>query len=95
MITIAAGFCGVLLLRFGRPAFWILWAIWMILALGLPQIHVAMEEAPESLFGRIGNIAADAFGSIPWNVAVGLIAVVGMACVAGSWFFVRSQQVEN
>ena len=95
LITIAAGFCGVLLLRFGRPAFWILWAIWMILAIGLPQIHDAMKEAPDSLFGRIGNAVFGAFGGVSRSAVIGAAAILGLACLAGSWFFVRRQQVTS
>ena len=92
-VTLVAGFCGVLMLRFGRTAFWILWAIWMILAIGIPQIHTAMEEAPSSLFGRVGSSAAALLGGLPGSVRVGGLAVIGLVCFAGTWGFVRRQQV--
>lgn len=95
LITLAMASCfgGVLIMHFGRTAFWCIWCVWMILAIGGPQISEAMEETPDSMFGRIGTWIANLLGQVPMNLwaLLGLLVIVGSA--AGTWGFLRREQV--
>lgn len=95
LITAAGGFCGGLLIRFGRKAFWAIWAVWMVGCLGFPRVQTAMEEAPGSIFGRIGNSIAESFRAIPASILIAAAAVLIIACLAGSWAIIRRQEVTS
>ena len=92
-VCLVSCFCGVLILRYGRRAFWVLWAIWMICTVGIPQIHSAAEEAPDSLFGWVGNKIGFLFSGFTLNVVIAIAAVVSILCFAGAWLYLRKQQV--
>lgn len=92
-VCLVSGFCGVLILRYGRKAFWVLWAVWMICTIGLPRIHEAMEEAPNSLFGWIGNKIGFLFSGFTANEVIGIAAAVSLLSLAGAWLYLRKQQV--
>lgn len=92
-VTTVGDFCGALLMRFGRTAFWILWGVWMILCIGFPQIHDAMEEAPGSFFGVLGMRIIEMIGKVPAGAWIGLLAAVVIGCAAGAWQIIRSQEV--
>lgn len=84
---------GMLMLRFGNKVFWVLWALWMFGCLGIPRMVDAIEEAPHSLFGRIGNWAGNIIFHIPLSVWIGVAVFAYIACVLGSWIIIRKQQV--
>lgn len=88
-----SGFCGALLLRYGRKAFWVLWAVWMICAVGIPQIHSATENAPNSLFGWIGKKIGWIFSGFTVNMFIGIMVVISILSLAGAWIHLRNQQV--
>lgn len=93
LLPIVAIFCGVLMLRFGRKVFWVIWVIYMLAALGIPTIMDHAETAPESLYGRIGIMCIGLFEKIPVNVWVCLGIVLVIVSFAGSWLLLRKQQV--
>ena len=92
-VPVFGGFFGALMMKFGRTAFWILWALWMVLCLGFPNIHEAIEEAPNSMLGKIGIAAADVFGGVPVSAWIMLGAAAAVVSLVGSWMIVRRQQV--
>lgn len=94
-VPVFGGIFGALMMKFGRTAFWILWALWMVLCLGFPNIHDAIEESPNSMLGKIGIAAADVFGSVPVSVWIILGAAAAAASLVGSWMIVRRQQVTS
>ncbi len=51
IVTVLGIFFGVLLMKNGKKAFWVLWGIWMFASLGLPRIAEAGAENPDSVFG--------------------------------------------
>ena len=93
VLVLVLGFCGALLLRYGRKAFWIMWAAWMITFLGIPRILDAVEDAPGSVFGIIGNkmiLLLRGMSDTAW-IALGI--VLGVICLAGTYGILRRQQV--
>lgn len=92
-IPAAGGFCGALILRFGKKAFWALWCVWMFVFLGVPNISNAVEDAPSSFFGMLGRQAMRAFGAVPASAWILLGAAAVLLCFGGSWLLLRRQQV--
>ena len=95
VILVLAGFCGALMMRFGKVAGWILWFLWMFGWLGLPRIQEAVEKAPDSLFGRIGSIAADMLRMVPLHTWVCIAVLVSILAFAETWVLLRRQQVTS
>lgn len=91
--ALIAEFCGALLLRFGRKAFWVLWALWMFGCIVIPRIAEAADEAPDSVFGRIGTGAGRILESVPVGIWPLLLTAVCVFCLAGSYQILRRQQV--
>ena len=92
-LATAGAFCGALVLRFGKKAFWGLWFLWMFGFLGVPAISDAVEEAPESFFGMLGQQASEIFRRMPVNAWLLLGAAAVLLCIGGSWLLLRKQQV--
>lgn len=88
-------FCSILIMHFGKKAFWVLWVIWMFACVGLPQISEAAEEAPNSLLGRIGIGAAKLFMGIPVQVLIGTLTGICVLCLILSWIYIRKQEVRS
>lgn len=95
VLCIVGIFSSILLLRFGRKAFWILWVIWMFGCVGIPRVSEAMEDAPNSLMGRIGSAVTGYLRGIPLNIMIGTAAAVSVFCMIMSWIFIRKQQVSS
>lgn len=93
LIAVVGGFCGALLIRFGRKAFWIMWALWMFGCLGIPKISDAVTENPESVYGQIGLAAGNVLSSISVSVWMMILAVVSIGALTGMWLILRRQQV--
>lgn len=51
---------GTLILRLSQKGFWIMWCIWMLLCYIPQMIARAMNNAPDSFFGKIGIKIANA-----------------------------------
>ncbi len=92
-VTTVGDFCGTLLMRFGRTAFWILWAVWMLLCVGFPQVHDAIEEAPGSFFGVLGMRILEMTGKVPTGGWMALLAAAVIGCAVGAWQIIRKQEV--
>lgn len=92
-LTVIGGFCGTLVLRFGKKAFWILWTIWMVLCLGGPRISDAMSDAPDSAFGKIGAAVEVLWESVSVNIWIMFGAAVVMVCGVADFMMLRRQQV--
>lgn len=91
-IQIMAGCC---ILKFGKKAFWILWAVWMLLCIAPARISDVVENNPE------GNLAVaiHGIGSFFQSVSVSsmnvVILMVTVVCLVSSWLLARRQQVTN
>ena len=93
LLCVGGIFCGALLLRFGKRAFWVLWTIWMAACIGGPQVLNAMTEAPDSPLGRIGNFFMELGKRIPGNAAAVLIVVLLAVCMVFTWKMIKKQEV--
>ena len=93
LLVIVAGLVGALFLCFGRPVLAAAWIAWMFLCIGVPRIHDAAAEVPDSFWGRIGNAIGRLIGGIPGYLQWALFAVVCAVGIAGTWAILRRQQV--
>lgn len=93
VLTVTGGFCGTLVLRYGKKAFWVLWAIWMVLCLGGPRISDAVSDAPDSVFGKIGTAVEVLLESVSVNIWILFGAAIVAACGVADFLMLRRQQV--
>lgn len=93
ILPVIAEFSGVLLLKFGKIASWIIWVFWMFLCIVGPQIQESVEEAPNSVYGKIGTAIADMVNALPGNVWVCIIGLASLFILAATWIILRKQQV--
>lgn len=93
LIPIVAIFGGSLVMRYGRKILLVIWVLYMLAALVIPTILEYAEEAPDTIYGRIGVIVMGIFGKIPVNVWGCLGVVVIAVSFIGSWTILRKQQV--
>ena len=80
---------GALLLRFGRKAFWGIWAVWMTGSLGIPHILDLAKETPDSAWGGFISILHMVSGNA-WFLIAGL---TGLTSIAVAYLIIRKQQV--
>lgn len=92
-LSMAAGLCGVLLMRYGRKAFWALWGLWMFGFLGIPYISDAVKDAPDSFLGMVGNAFTQWLKAVPGNVWIILAAVFSLLSFGITFLFIKKQQV--
>lgn len=88
-----AGFCGALVMRFGKLASWSIWIFWMAVCIGTPNITDLMQEAPDSALGRFGNSFAGILQKIPWQYWPVYLAIASVLFIGGAYAIVRKQQV--
>ncbi len=84
---------GALGMRFGKKIYWLLWGLWMLLSIGGPRIVEAVEEAPDSIFGRFGALLAAIVKVVPgsaWLTGCIVFCIVGFVAAYG---MLRRQQV--
>lgn len=93
VLTVTGGFCGTLVLRYGKKAFWVLWTIWMVLCLGGPRISDAVSDAPDSVFGKIGTAVEVLLESVSVNIWILFGAAIVAACGVADFLMLRRQQV--
>ena len=86
-------FMGVLILRYGKKAFWVLWILWMLGCVGIPQIMEAAGEAPNSLFGRISRACAGIMNNTSIHTMIILGVLVCALSLGITWELIRKQQV--
>lgn len=83
--VVVASFLGALISRFGKKAFWPLWAVWMFTFLVLPRMTDGMESGkPDTLLGMMGVGVFGAVAAVPLSVwqTLGCVALVG--CLVGT-----------
>ncbi len=84
---------GGLYMKFGVKFFWIMWAVWMFVCLGLPRIGDAMTENPDSIPAKIGFAAIDFFKDITMIQGIIAFVVCLIVVVVGNVFIFRKQRV--
>lgn len=95
LAVICSMFFATLVLRYGKRAYWILWAVWMILCLGFPRVVEAIGEAPDSLFGKIGSAAIRLFSGVSPEMWILVSVLAGVIGLTGTYLFLRRQQVTS
>lgn len=93
LVVAAALLCGTLMIRFGKWMRILLLTLWIVLCVGFPQVVNAVEEAPDSVFGRIGGFFTGLAADIPagmWGLAGAAFII---AAFIGSYLLLRRQQV--
>lgn len=93
-LPVLGSFCGVLVLRFGKRAFWALWVLWMGGWLGLPRILAASRDMPKSYLGKLGGALNQILVSVPIDGWVGLIFAAAVVAVILTWRILMRQQVK-
>lgn len=86
-------FCSAMLLRFGRKAYWVFWAVWMLGFVGGPQIHEAAVDSPTSPLGILGRALLRVIGAVPGRAWAVIAALLCAVCLLVSYLVVRRQQV--
>ena len=87
-------FCGALLLRYKRKAFWALWVLWMLGVLGIPNLMDAADNAVQSTAGKLGLVLRSVAQFIFGREFPALV-VAAILLLTASWLLLRHQQVEN
>lgn len=85
--------CGALILRFGKRAGWIIWAIWMIGCLGFPWMAETVSGMPDSEIGKVGTSAVSMLGNIPDGMWIVLILIAGAIGFAVEAHLLSGQEV--
>lgn len=83
-LTALVTFIRSMILRYEKRAFWVFWVVWMFGCIGGPRIIDAVEEAPDSLFGRLGNaviMLAGRFSAAGW-LGIGALASAVLLVIA-------------
>ncbi|MBR6307654.1 MAG: hypothetical protein IKR39_03515 [Lachnospiraceae bacterium] len=78
VLPLAIIFCTAMYVLFERKFFWVMWGLYMIVAIGGPRISSAMKKNPGSIPARIGEgLSAFAnMGTIPWIVLGAVLVAV-------------------
>lgn len=82
---------GTLIMRFGNKAFWVMWAIWMIICLAPGKIASDKNGAVEKMIERI-TAWITGMSIAGWAI-MGSVLVILMLAV--SWMLMRKQMVKN
>lgn len=88
-------FCGALLLRYKRKAFWALWVLWMLGVLGIPNLMAAADNAAQSTAGKVGLVLRSVAQLIFGREFPVLAVVAAILLLTASWLLLRHRQVEN
>ncbi len=83
----------VLVMRFGKVAFWTLWVLWMVGFIGIPRFLGASKEHPGSVYGMLGKGLRGFAGALPLQIWLAVIFAVGVFLMAVSYRIVMRQQV--
>jgi hypothetical protein len=84
---------GALLLRFGKRAFWVIWAVYMVVCLAPAKIGNMVENNPDGRFASVLNKFADLFESFGGGMINGLVLVLAVCCLIAVYFLSRRQAV--
>lgn len=92
-VIMVSGFCGILVMRYGRKMGWILWILWMLGFVGIPRVIDAAKASPDSVFGIWGNRFMECVSRTPFHMWMAMGVLAGVCCLAGSYVLIRKQQV--
>ena len=88
VFTAVEMFFGAVILRYGVKAFWVLWAIWMIVCLAPMNI-----EKNEKLSGELAKLGLFLGGKLTPQGMVVLVIVLTIVVAAITWNILRKQRV--
>lgn len=77
--TVLAQFIGVLFLRFGKAAFYVIWLLWMIGCFIIPRALDDLEKERDTLLSNIGLTLKQFISGLP--LFVWLLTGAGVLCV--------------
>lgn len=88
VFTVLEMLLGAVILRYGVKAFWVLWAIWMIVCLAPMNI-----EKNEKLSGELAKLGLFLGGTLTPQGMVVLVIVLTIVVAAITWNILRKQRV--
>lgn len=88
VFTVLEMLLGAVILRYGVKAFWVLWAIWMIVCLAPMNI-----EKNEKLSGELAKLGLFLGGKLTPQGMVVLVIVLTIVVAAITWNILRKQRV--
>lgn len=91
-IQLVAGCC---VLKFGKKAYWIIWAAWMVLCIVPGKLGDIVEKNPEGTLAEVIHTIGVFFQSISAFGLNLLLLVMTAVCLVFSWLLARRQQVTN
>lgn len=77
--TVLAQFIGVLFLRFGKAAFYVIWILWMVGCFTIPRAMDDLKEERDTLFSNIGLTFKQIITGLP--LFAWLLIGAGVLCV--------------
>lgn len=93
LATTVGVLCGVLIIKFGRMALWIMSILWGLVCIGMPRGIEVLLEHPDNPLARLVISGAEWLLSLG---AIGLIVLAAAVCMillAVSYLLLRRQQV--
>lgn len=93
MLCILQEFWGFLILRFGKKAFWALWAICMILSLGIPRIRDDITDGRNSVLANFGYQCLNLYQCLPLTVWLLILSGIGLILFAVTYYLFQRQKV--
>ena len=93
LLAILQEFIGFAILRFGKKAFWVLWAIWMLSFIGIPRIIDDVQDGKNSPLADFGRFLIDAGSKVPTALWFVLGGVIGLVLFLISYVGFKHQQV--
>ena len=89
-MQLVAGCC---ILKFGKKAFWVMWAAWMVLCIVPGRICDILEKNPHGKVANMINSIGGFFQSVSMPVVNVVIMFITVACLTAAWLMARRQQV--
>lgn len=93
-IPMVTFFICALTMRFGTKVIWGFWGLWMLLSIGIPQMHEASINAPESVLGQMGKAVFGIILTVPIKRWILFGVLICAGCFVGSYLIIRRQQVD-
>ena len=93
LLAILQEFIGFAILRFGKKAFWVLWAIWMLSFIGIPRIIDDVQDGKNSPLADFGRFLIDAGSKVPTALWFVIGGVIGLVLFLISYVGFKHQQV--
>ena len=79
VLSMVQEYMGFLIIRFGKKAFWGIWALWMFCCTGIPRIVEDMDQGKNSIFASMGHGFLNIIHSVPltiWYLIVFAVSVL-------------------